>query len=165
MSRNLFISLLIIINISIDQISKVLVRSKMNYGQEIELIGQKFILKYVENTGAFLGMGSDLNETLRWIFLLILPLLVLGYVTYYIFKNKQMDKLSLIAFSCIIGGGIANVFDRFAYGSVTDFFYINLGGVFKTGIFNIADMSVTFGLIALVVGNFLYKKRQQPKED
>ena len=165
MKRNLFITLLILINISIDQISKAIVRSKMDYGQEIELIGQNFILKYVENTGAFLGMGSDLSQTYRWIFLLILPVLVLGYVTYYIFKNKQIDKLSLIAFSCIIGGGIANVFDRFAYGSDTDFFYINLGGIFKTGIFNIADMSVTFGLIALVVGNFKHKKKQQPKED
>lgn len=165
MERNLFISLLIIINIALDQISKVVVRSKMDYGQEIEVIGQKFILKYVENTGAFLGMGSNLNDTSRWIFLLILPVLVLTYVTYYIFKNKQMDRLSLIAFCCIIGGGIANVFDRFAYGSVTDFFYINLGGIFKTGIFNIADMSVTFGLIALLIDNFLNKKKQQPLEN
>ena len=159
MKRNLFITLLIIFNIAIDQISKFLIRAKMDYAEEIELIGQKFILKYVENKGAFLGMGSDLNETLRILLLLVLPVLVLGYVTYYIIKTKEMDRLSLIAFSCIIGGGIANVFDRFAYGSVTDFFYINLGGIFKTGIFNIADMSVTFGLIALLLANFVGKKK------
>ena len=70
----------------------------MDYAEEIELIGQKFILKYVENKGAFLGMGSDLNETLRILLLLVLPVLVLGYVTYYIIKTKEMDTLSLIAF-------------------------------------------------------------------
>ena len=158
MNRSLFISLLIIFNIVIDRVSKLFVEAKMNLGQEIELIGHKFILKYVKNEGAFLGMGSDLNPTLRILLLLVLPVAVLAYVTYYILKNKDMDKLSLIAFCCIIGGGIANVFDRLAYGEVTDFFFIDLGGVFRTGIFNVADMSVTFGLLALILSNFLKKK-------
>ncbi|HPF97094.1 MAG: signal peptidase II [Flavobacteriaceae bacterium] len=158
MNRSLFISLLIIFNIVIDRVSKLFVEAKMNLGQEIELIGHKFILKYVKNEGAFLGMGSDLNPTLRILLLLVLPVVVLAYVTYYILKNKDMDKLSLIAFCCIIGGGIANVFDRLAYGEVTDFFFIDLGGVFRTGIFNVADMSVTFGLLALILSNFLKKK-------
>ena len=158
MNRSLFISLLIIFNIVIDRVSKLFVEAKMNLGQEIELIGHKFILKYVKNEGAFLGMGSDLNPTLRILLLLVLPVVVLAYVTYYILKNKDMDKLSLIAFCCIIGGGIANVFDRLAYGEVTDFFFIDLGGIFRTGIFNVADMSVTFGLLALILSNFLKKK-------
>lgn len=158
MNRSLFISLLIIFNIVIDRVSKLFVEAKMNLGQEIELIGHKFILKYVKNEGAFLGMGSDLNPTLRILLLLVLPVVVLAYVTYYILKTKDMDKLSLIAFCCIIGGGIANVFDRLAYGEVTDFFFIDLGGVFRTGIFNVADMSVTFGLLALILSNFLKKK-------
>ncbi|MCB0426532.1 MAG: signal peptidase II [Mangrovimonas sp.] len=158
MNRSLFISLLIIFNIVIDRVSKLFVEAKMNLGQEIELIGHKFILKYVKNEGAFLGMGSDLNPTLRILLLLVLPIAVLAYVTYYILKTKDMDKLSLIAFCCIIGGGIANVFDRLAYGEVTDFFFIDLGGVFRTGIFNVADMSVTFGLLALILSNFLKKK-------
>ncbi|MCB0470774.1 MAG: signal peptidase II, partial [Flavobacteriaceae bacterium] len=127
MNRSLFISLLIIFNIVIDRVSKLFVEAKMNLGQEIELIGHKFILKYVKNEGAFLGMGSDLNPTLRILLLLVLPIAVLAYVTYYILKTKDMDKLSLIAFCCIIGGGIANVFDRLAYGEVTDFFFIDLG--------------------------------------
>jgi len=159
MKRTLFIVFFTLFNIVIDQISKFVVRAKMSYGEEIELIGQKFILKYVENKGAFLGMGSDLNPTLRVLLLLALPVVVLGYVSYYIFKNKGLDNLSLVAFCCIIGGGIANVFDRFVYGSVTDFFYINLGGIFKTGIFNMADLSVTTGLVILLLANFTAKKK------
>ncbi len=159
MKRNLFITVLIVFNIVIDQISKVWVRANFEYREIKSLIGDKFIMQYVENKGAFLGMGSDMNPTLKLIFLLILPTLVLGYVVYYIIQTKALDRISLIAFCCIIGGGIANVFDRIVYGQVTDFFFINLGGVFKTGIFNIADLSVTTGMIMLLLSGLFNKKK------
>ncbi|WP_339753166.1 signal peptidase II [uncultured Winogradskyella sp.] len=164
MKRNLFIVSLIVFNIAIDQISKVLVRANFEYGEIKSLVGDKFIMQYVENKGAFLGMGSDMNDTLKLIFLLILPTLVLGYVIYYIIKTKELDRLSLIAFCCIIGGGIANVFDRIVYGQVTDFFFINLGGVFKTGIFNVADLSVTTGMIMLLFSGIFNKKKKEALE-
>ena len=161
LKRNLFITILIVINIAVDQISKVWVRANFEYREIKSLIGDNFIMQYVENKGAFLGMGSDMNPTLKLIFLLILPTLVLGYVVYYIIKTKELDRLSLIAFCCIIGGGIANVFDRIVYGQVTDFFFIDLGGVFKTGIFNFADLSVTTGMIMLLLSGIFYGKKKQ----
>lgn len=161
LSRNVGIILLIIFNIAIDQITKVIVRANIEIREVIELIGDKFILTNVYNKGAFLGMGSDMSETFRIIFLLILPTLVLSYLIYYIIVNKSLDKLSTIALSCIAGGGIANVFDRIAFGKVTDFFFIDLGGVFKTGIFNVADMSVSFGMIVLVYTWILSSRKTQ----
>lgn len=163
MKRNTFIVLLIVFNIAIDQISKVLVRANFQYGEVKSLIGDTFIMQYVENKGAFLGMGSNMNPTLKLIFLLILPTVVLGYVIYYIIKTKELDRLSLIAFCCIIGGGIANVFDRVVYKQVTDFFFIDLGGVFKTGIFNVADLSVTTGMIMLLFSG-VFKKKDTVKD-
>lgn len=162
--RSIYIILIIVLTIAVDQISKILIRASIepqtetSLGERISLIGDAFIMMNVENAGAFLGMGSDLNPTLRLIFLLILPILVLGFVLRYVIKDKSLDKLSLFAFSSIIGGGIANVFDRIVYGSVTDFFFIDLGGVFKTGIFNIADLSVTTGMIILVLMSFKKKE-------
>src|SRR5690606_29740791 len=161
LSRTASIILLIVANIAIDQISKVIVRAKIATNEVIELIGDTFIMTKVENSGAFLGMGSELSPTLKWILLLILPVIVLGGVMYYIITNKTLDRLSLIAFCCIVGGGIANVFDRFMYGSVTDFFHIDLGGVFRTGIFNVADMSVSFGMILLIIASFKQKKLEK----
>lgn len=161
MNRNLFIVLLIIFNIAVDQISKVIVRNTLTFRKQINVIGDYFQLIWVENKGAFLGMGSDMDPTLRLIFLLILPTLVLGYVIYYIIKTKELDRLSLIAFCCIVGGGIANVFDRIVFGQVTDFFFIDLGGVFKTGIFNVADMSVTAGMIMLLFSGVFNSKKKE----
>ncbi|WP_111685169.1 signal peptidase II [Winogradskyella tangerina] len=163
MNRNLFITLLIVFNIAIDQISKVIVRTTMVEGREgeINVIGKYFQLIWVENKGAFLGMGSDMNPTLRLIFLLILPTIVLLYVIYYIVKTKDLDRLSLIAFCCIVGGGIANVFDRIVFGEVTDFFFIQITDSIKTGIFNVADLSVTTGMIMLLFSGAFGKKKKE----
>ncbi|WP_299226885.1 signal peptidase II [uncultured Psychroserpens sp.] len=161
LSRNVGIIVLIAVNIAIDQISKVLVRANFAYREVKQLIGDTLVMQYVENEGAFLGMGSDMNPTLKVLFLLVLPVLVLGYLIYYIITNKGLDKISVIALSCIAGGGIANVFDRIAFGKVTDFFFIDLGGVFKTGIFNVADMSVTFGMIVLFYASFFSKHKSK----
>ena len=156
--RSVFIIIIIVLNIAIDQISKFWVRNYVEPFRETQLLGDKFILTNVENSGAFLGMGSDLNPTIKIIVLLILPIVVLGYVLRYVFRYKSIDRLSLIGFSCIIGGGFANIYDRIIYGSVTDFFHIDLGGVFKTGIFNMADLSVTTGMIMIITASFIYRK-------
>lgn len=165
--RSLYILTVIIATIAVDQISKILVRAHIqprtdiNPGERISLIGDTFIMMNVENAGAFLGMGSDLDPTLRIILLLILPIVVLGFVLHYIFKDKTIDNWSLFAFSGIIGGGLANVYDRIVYGSVTDFFFIDLGGIFRTGIFNMADLSVTTGMIILLIVSFKKKKTEE----
>jgi len=128
---------------------------------QINVIKDYFQLIWVENEGAFLGMGSDMNPTLKLIFLLILPTLVLAYVIYYIIKTKELDRLSLIAFCCIIGGGIANVFDRIVYSQVTDFFFIKITETIKTGIFNVADLSVTTGMIMLLISGLFSNKKKE----
>jgi signal peptidase II len=161
LSRNALIIVLVIINIALDQISKAIARVYIQKGEVIDVVGDVFQLYHVENKGAFLGMGSDMSDTMKLIFLLILPVLVLGYVIYFIVKNKDLDKLSLIAFCCIVGGGIANVYDRIVYGKVTDFLHLDFGGVFRTGIFNVADMSVTTGMLILLYASFFVKTKKE----
>lgn len=150
--RSIFIIVLVLTNIALDQLSKFWVRASVIPHSETSIIGDYFTLHNVENAGAFLGMGSDLSPTLKLILLLILPVLVLAFVTYQVFAEKNMDKLSVVGFSCIIGGGIANIYDRFMYGHVTDFFHIDLGYGLRTGIFNVADLSVTSGMVLLLIG-------------
>jgi len=156
-SRYLLITILVFLSIALDQISKVWVRNNFENYSEKSIVGDVFTLIKVENTGAFLGMGSELSEIPRILLLIILPVIVLISITLYTYIDKSLDKLSIIGFSLIIGGGIANIFDRIVFGSVTDFLYINLGGIFKTGIFNIADLSVTTGMIIILISSFKRK--------
>ncbi|TYA74691.1 signal peptidase II [Seonamhaeicola marinus] len=159
--RSIYIIVTIIASIALDQVSKVWVRTNVKRGSQSSIIGDYFSLHNVENTGAFLGMGGDLEDPLRTILLLVLPVLVLGFVLRYIFKDKSLDNWSLFAFASIIGGGIANVYDRFVYGSVTDFWYVKLTDTLRTGIFNVADVFVTTGMIILVFIT-LFKKKAKP---
>ena len=154
-TKRILILILVIFNIGLDQVSKEYVSKNVVPGSRTELFGTQLQLMKVENSGAFLSMGSDSNPTVKLIFLLILPVIVLGAVMYYVFTNKALDTMSIIGLCCIAGGGIANLYDRFLYGSVTDFLYIDLGGIFKTGIFNSADLSVTTGMILLLMSSFL----------
>ena len=156
-NRNISITILITISILLDQLSKILIRNNVDQYSEVKLIGEYFILTNVENSGAFLGMGSDFSPFIKTIFLLILPVIVLICIIVYVYRDKQIDKISLIGFCLIIGGGIANIYDRILYGSVTDFLFIDLGGIFKTGIFNIADLSVTTGMILILLMSFRSK--------
>jgi len=148
--RNLLITTIVFLTIALDQISKIWVRNNFESYIENSIIGDIFMLIKVENTGAFLGMGSELPESLRILLLIVLPIIVLIFITIYTYIDKELDKISIIGFSLIIGGGIGNIFDRIVYGSVTDFFYLDFGGIFKTGIFNIADMFVTTGMILIL---------------
>ena len=155
--RNISITIIIAVSILLDQFSKFLIRQNVDKYSEIKLIGDYFILTNVENSGAFLGMGSDFSPFVKTIFLIILPVIVLICIMIYVYRDKQIDKISLIGFCFIIGGGIANIYDRILYGSVTDFLFIDLGGIFKTGIFNIADLSVTTGMILILLMSFKSK--------
>ena len=155
--RNISISIIIALSIFLDQISKILIRNNVEQYSDIKLIGEYFILTNVENSGAFLGMGSGFSPIMKSVFLIILPIIVLISIIIYVYRDKEIDKVSLIGFSIIIGGGIGNIFDRIIYGSVTDFLFIDLGGIFKTGIFNIADLAVTTGMILILLMSFKNK--------
>jgi len=158
--RSLLILILVAFNVGLDQVSKEIVRETVVPGSKTELLGKQLQLMNVENSGAFLSMGSDSNPTVKLIFLLILPVIVLGVVLYYVLTNTTLDRLSIVGFSSIAGGGIANLYDRFLYGSVTDFLFMDFGGIFRTGIFNVADLSVTTGMVLLLISSFLNRPKK-----
>lgn len=152
--RNSLITIIIFFSIVFDQISKFWIRNNFDSYIEHSIVTDIFTLIKVENTGAFLGMGSELSEIPRILLLIVLPIIVLISITIYTYIDKSLDKISIIGFSLIIGGGIGNIFDRIVYGSVTDFLYLNFGGIFKTGIFNVADFSVTTGMVMILISSF-----------
>lgn len=152
--RNSLITIIIFFSIVFDQISKFWIRNNFDSYIEHSIIADIFTLIKVENKGAFLGMGSELSEIPRILLLIVLPVIVLISITIYTYIDKSLDKISIIGFSLIIGGGIGNIFDRIVYGSVTDFLYLNFGGIFKTGIFNIADFFVTTGMVMILISSF-----------
>ena len=72
---------------------------------------------------------------------------------YYYF---QSDKFEKFIFSLIIGGAIGNFYDRFFFNAVPDFIDFHIGN-FHWFTFNLADVFITFGIIAFFIKGFFIK--------
>lgn len=148
---------LILLNIGCDQVSKCLVRGNIEYYEQVELINDNLILTKVENTGGFLGFGSAIHPVLKKILFLVFPALILIILIGYMMFKTRNNIYFITGISFIVGGGIGNIFDRIVYGSVTDFLHIDIV-IFKTGIFNLADVSIMFGTACILVYNLTKRK-------
>ena len=180
----LYISLIIVI---LDQLTKFLVKGGtipllnlhvqgMDYGSSINVFGDFFKITFVENPG--LAFGIDVNETSK-LFLSLFSLAASIGILYYIYKSKEQKLIVRIALAFILGGAVGNLIDRMFYGvfygyapvfygKVVDFFnadffdFTIFGRTYdRFPIFNIADSSVTVGVILLI----LFHKRVEEKKE
>lgn len=154
--------IVLVSNILLDRITKILATYYLEGKDTIYLFYNTVILKYAENTGAFLSVGSEWPDYAKYIALIIIPILVCLYGLYYC-AFKLTDKKTVVVFVCIIGGGLGNLIDRlFNNFTVVDF--LNFGiGTLRTGILNVADMSVTFGVIYLIIEQIKGNRLRQIK--
>ncbi|NIJ53976.1 signal peptidase II [Dyadobacter arcticus] len=155
--RNGVIILILLANFGCDQISKKVVRQNIGFYETRSVIEDYFTLTYVENSGAFLSIGSGLPETAKILILSIIPLIALFFGVAYILIKKNLTLLSALALSFAIGGGIGNIYDRLVHGSVTDFMHLNFG-FFQTGIFNMADVSIMTGMFIFLIQSYSRQK-------
>jgi len=153
----LAILLIVICNVGCDQISKNIVRKEVGYYENIKVFTDNITLTKVENTGAFLSVGSILPQFLKFALLIILPAIVLSTGLYFILTKARLSRLTIIGAAFVIGGGIGNLYDRIMFGSVTDFLHIDFI-VFQTGVFNFADVSIMIGMGMIIAA--AYAKRR-----
>lgn len=158
--RAIIIFSILAINVGCDQISKSMVRNRIDENEQISVVKNYVRLMRVENEGAFLSLGNSLPKVVRFILLSLVPLAILGFGIGYLFTKKNLSKTMLLGFAFVIGGGIGNLYDRLVYGSVTDFMHIDFV-IFQTGIFNMADVSIMTGMTIVIIGSFL----DRPKRD
>tara|TARA_Y100000758_G_C16045436_1_gene419720 strand:- start:1156 stop:1602 length:447 start_codon:yes stop_codon:yes gene_type:complete len=147
---NFFLSFFIVL---IDQLSKILVHAKMNLYDSFTVIPSLLDLTYIRNEGIAFGINFPGSK----IFFIIFPILITFYLI-SLLKNKEFeDNTSQIALFLIIGGAIGNILDRIFRGYVVDFIDFHINGA-HWYIFNVADASVTIGLLFLLYSSILIKK-------
>lgn len=105
---------------------------------------------YIENTGAFLGLGSGMSDAAKfWIFVCAVGV-VLCALLIYILRTKTQTAFGLTSLILIFSGGISNFYDRaLNNGAVIDFLNVGIGSL-RTGIFNVADMAIMLGVFLLL---------------
>ncbi len=149
--------------ISCDQVTKKLAKSHLMDQEPASYFHDTFRLEYVENTGAALSLGANLPQPYNFVLLSIIPLLVLlALFVYAIINIKKFNTIRILAYSLVFAGGIGNIIDRILHDRhVTDFMNLGIQN-FRTGIFNVADVCITAGVIGIFIS---YKNQQtiQPK--
>jgi len=152
------VAAIVLLNVGLDQFTKKMVRMYVADHEQIRVISDRITLTRVENSGAFLSLGDAMHDTWKLLVLVLMPVAVLVGGLYFVLSRKQMPLYVLIGICCVIGGGAGNLYDRIVYGSVTDFLHIDFG-LFQTGVFNFADMSIMLGMGLILVNSVL--KREQ----
>ena len=153
----------LLINIVLDRLTKLIAIIYLKGKSAISFINNIIILEYTENNGAFLSLGSNWPIVVKYIILLIIPIIVcLAVLWYCICKEKNKSRSILLA--TIVSGGLGNLFDRlFNRYYVVDFMNFGIGQI-RTGVLNVADLSVTFGVVALIIYELKMNGRTDKKE-
>jgi signal peptidase II len=141
-----------------DQASKLAAKRFLAPNAFFSFAGDTFRLQCAENTGAFLSLGASLSDPWRHlVFTVMVGIFLLGLLGYLLF-NRSLTSVGVLCLSWIFAGGISNLIDRIAYdGRVVDFLNVGIGPL-RTGIFNVADMAITFGAIILAFHSFWQKQ-------
>ena len=135
--------------LALDQWTKALVRARD--GSPETYLGGLLTLLHTENTGAFLSLGAGLPPFAKAMIFGVVVAVLLVMFTLAVVRGSIEKLGDTIAAAAIIGGGFGNLIDRIVReGRVTDFLYLHAGPL-KTGIFNVADMAITFGVVWLLV--------------
>ena len=150
-------SVIIIVGIILDQLTKFLVTKYMTMYQSIPLIKGFLHITYTTNDGAAFGM----MDGQRWVFIVVSTVAIIAFLA-YLYLGHADNTLYAVSLSMVISGGIGNMIDRLGFGfyvnpntglgEVVDF--IDFCGIWDA-IFNGADSFVCVGagllVLALVV--------------
>jgi signal peptidase II len=135
--------------IALDQWTKILVREHL--GAPRVYAHGLLTLVHTENTGAFLSIGANLPPIVRTLIFGGFVAVMLVVFTIAVVRGSIRGAGESVAAAAIIAGGVGNLIDRLMRdGRVTDFLYLEAGPL-HTGVFNVADMAITCGVVWLLL--------------
>ncbi len=145
------VTIIAVIVIIIDQLTKWWAYASLRTNGDITLIKDVLHLHYTTNK----GMAFGLLEDQRWVFLTLTAVIIIAVIAFLVYTRKKKKHIMLNAsLAMIVGGGIGNMIDRIFYGDalfcgeVIDFIYFKL---IDFPVFNIADSAVCIGEALLVM--------------
>ena len=128
----------------LDQFSKYIVVENMALGESIPIIEKVFHLTYILNPGAAFGMFAH-----NRLFFIAIAVIVIGIIIWE--RREILASPWEVKAGCglFLGGAIGNLIDRARQGLVIDFFDFRIWPVF-----NIADIAICIG-VGLIIWNLL----------
>jgi signal peptidase II len=114
-----------------------------------------FDLVLAWNIGISFGWFQNDSLVAQTVLMVVKALAVIALA---VWMARSRTVMATVALGLIIGGAIGNAIDRFAYGAVVDFalFHVQIGqNTFNWYVFNLADVAIVAGVVALLYDSFL----------
>lgn len=140
----------ILVIIGLDQITKLLARKYLCEGQSVSIIGNFMQLTLLYNENGVWGLNFNIPY-------IPFSILAIALIIIMLFKTETSYKLPL---TLILAGATGNLIDRIRLKVVVDFFDFGIGN-FRWAVFNIADLSISIGIILWIIIGF--KESSKPK--
>ena len=155
----MFLIIIIAAIIALDQWSKWAIKTSFNLYQSKPVIQDLLHFTYVTNDGMAFGLSFPGGKHV----LLIMTILLTGFIVGFLWKEKNGHPLIKYGLALILSGAIGNLIDRMLYGKVVDFLDLMIGN-FHWYIFNIADSSVTIGMILFIIHSIYVEQKKTNDE-
>ena len=128
----------------LDQVSKIVVESLIEYHHSVTIIKNFFKLTIVHNYGISWGIleGKRL--------IIIIGTLIVMLIVYKLLLSFKSNIRNNIAFGLLIGGMIGNFVDRLFLGYVRDFLDFKIFN-YNYPVFNVGDMAIVIGIILIII--------------
>lgn len=134
-----------------DQATKSMATRSLKGAPPISYLWDTVRLEYALNPGGFLSLGENLSPKVRQTLFIGLNACFLAVLALILILRWNLRLTVYVPLVCIFTGGIGNLIDRILnQGLVTDFLVVGIGSL-RSGVFNVADMGVTFGAIAVLL--------------
>ena len=141
----------------VDQFTKTLIVSYYELGDSTS-INDFFNIVRVHNKGAAFSFLAQAGGWQHWFFT-TLGCVAAVFMVWLLYAHAGQGLFSF-AVSCILGGAIGNVIDRFIHGYVVDFLDFHWRGMHFPA-FNMADSAITLGAACLIVDEWLRVRRSR----
>lgn len=125
-------------------------------GDAMELL-PFFDLRFTRNFGVSLGMFEATSPEMRWTLVLVTAAIAL-VVTVWMLREKLLGDI--LALALILGGALGNIRDRYEFGYVVDFADFHIGEFRPFLIFNVADASITIGVLIVLARAFFMRDKE-----
>ena len=147
-----------VLTVGCDQASKWLARTTL--GEESRaFVGGLMELSLSHNSGGFLSLGASLAPTTRAVVFTGAPAaFVLASFVALVVPTLDLRRRTQVGLALACAGSFGNLIDRlWQHGVVTDFCLLRVGPI-HTGVFNLADVAIMLGALALVASEHRPKK-------
>ena len=147
----LFMAIMGVLILASDQITKLLTVANIPLYSDINVIPGVVGLTYVQNDGAAFSM----LEGQQWLFAVVFAVFAAFIVWEFSKKRLPFSTFERFCIVAVFAGGLGNMIDRLRLGYVVDMIETKFM-VFP--IFNVADIFITCGCIALIVHLIFFNK-------